>query len=58
MLVHPRIDGGIPLDSAVESQQFRRLHEFQSISNRDLIRPPLSAIGAFSGPYAKIETEC
>jgi hypothetical protein len=23
MLLHPRIDGGIPLDSAVESQQFR-----------------------------------
>ena len=23
MLVHPRIDGGIPLDSSVESQQFR-----------------------------------
>ena len=25
MLFHPRIDGGIPLDSAVESQQVRRL---------------------------------
>src|SRR5216684_3667024 len=23
MLLHPRIDGGIPLDSAVKSQQFR-----------------------------------
>jgi hypothetical protein len=23
MLFHPRIDGGIPLDSAVEAQQFR-----------------------------------
>src|SRR5439155_2121625 len=23
MLFHPRIDGGIPLDSAIESQQFR-----------------------------------
>src|ERR1035438_1372018 len=23
MLLHPRIDGGVPLDSAVESQQFR-----------------------------------
>jgi hypothetical protein len=23
MLFHPRIDGGIPLDSAVESQEFR-----------------------------------
>jgi hypothetical protein len=28
MLFHPRIDGGIPLDSAVESQQSRRLHRF------------------------------
>jgi hypothetical protein len=28
MLLHPCIDGGIPLDSAVESQQFRRLHGF------------------------------
>src|SRR6266851_5185910 len=28
MLFHPRIDGGIPLDSSVESQQFRRLHRF------------------------------
>src|SRR3989441_7278185 len=26
MLFHPRIDGGIPLDSAVESQQFRSHH--------------------------------
>jgi hypothetical protein len=26
MLFHPRINGGIPLDSAVKSQQFRRLH--------------------------------
>jgi hypothetical protein len=24
MLVHPRIDGGIPLDSSVEPQQVRR----------------------------------
>jgi hypothetical protein len=23
MSIHPRINGGIPLDSAVESQQFR-----------------------------------
>jgi len=28
MLFHPRIDGGIPRDSAVESQQLRRLHGF------------------------------
>src|SRR5437867_2060461 len=26
MLFHPGIDGGIPLDSAVESQQFRSHH--------------------------------
>jgi hypothetical protein len=26
MLFHPRIDGGIPLDSAVESQQFCSHH--------------------------------
>jgi hypothetical protein len=29
MLFHPRIDGGIPLDSAVESQQFRS-HRFST----------------------------
>src|SRR3979411_2202070 len=34
MLFHPRIDGGIPLDSAVESQQFRRLHRFKLSSKR------------------------
>src|SRR5882724_5678215 len=30
VLFHPRIDGGVPLDSAVESQQFRshRRHTF------------------------------
>src|ERR1700731_3031977 len=28
MLFHPRIDGGIPLDSAVESQQFRSHRRF------------------------------
>src|SRR5437868_11095009 len=28
MLFHPRINGGIPFDSAVESQQFRRFHDF------------------------------
>ena len=28
MRFHPRMDGGIALDSAVESQQFRRLHGF------------------------------
>src|SRR6202035_5333811 len=28
MLFHPRINGGIPFDSAIESQQFRRFHEF------------------------------
>jgi hypothetical protein len=28
MLFHPRINGGIPFDSAIESQQFRRFHGF------------------------------
>ena len=28
MLFHPRINGGIPFDSAIESQQFRRFHRF------------------------------
>jgi hypothetical protein len=28
VLFHPHINGGIPLDSAVESQQFRRPHGF------------------------------
>jgi len=28
MLFHPRIDSGVPLDSAVKSQQFFRLHRF------------------------------
>src|SRR5207248_11171569 len=28
MLFDPRIDGGIPLDSAVESQQFRSHHRY------------------------------
>jgi hypothetical protein len=26
MLVHPRVDGGFPLDWAIEPQQFPRLH--------------------------------
>src|SRR5271166_2432399 len=30
MLFHPRIDGGIPLDSAVESQQFRS-HRYSAV---------------------------
>jgi hypothetical protein len=34
MLFHPRIDGGSPLDSAVEAQQFRRLHGL-SLSSAD-----------------------
>src|SRR5689334_19899669 len=33
MLIHPRVDGGIPLNSAVESQQSRGLHRFQLSSN-------------------------
>src|SRR5437016_5700181 len=32
MLFHPRIDGGIPLDSAVEPQQFRSHHRYTSLS--------------------------
>jgi hypothetical protein len=28
MLFHPRINGGIPFDSAIESQQFRRFRGF------------------------------
>src|ERR1700674_2129511 len=28
MLFHPRIDGGVPLDSAVESQQFRSHRQY------------------------------
>src|ERR1043166_5346205 len=35
MLFHPRIDGGIPLDSAVESQQFRS-HRRSTVYFRDL----------------------
>jgi hypothetical protein len=35
MLFHPRIDGGIPLDSAVESQQFR-FHRRSTFCFRDL----------------------
>jgi hypothetical protein len=31
MLFHPRINGGIPFDSAIESQQFRRFHGFKFI---------------------------
>jgi hypothetical protein len=35
MLFHPRIDGGIPLDSAVESQQFRS-HRRSTFFFRDM----------------------
>src|SRR5438874_8880455 len=35
MLFHPRIDGGIPLDSVVESQQFRS-HRRSTFCFRDL----------------------
>src|SRR5713226_8068973 len=35
MLFHPRIDGGIPLDSAVKSQQFRS-HRRSTFFIRDL----------------------
>src|SRR5438477_2199702 len=43
MLFHPRIDSGIPLDSAVESQQFRRLHRFQLSSKRIASDPALAS---------------
>src|SRR5256886_886884 len=35
MLFHPRIDGGVPLDSAIESQQFRS-HRRSTFCFRDL----------------------
>jgi hypothetical protein len=35
MLFHPRLDGGIPLDSAIESQQFRS-HRSSAFCFRDL----------------------
>src|SRR6476659_5284966 len=34
MLFHPRVDGGIPLDSAVKSQQFR-FHRRSTLCFRD-----------------------
>src|SRR5882724_2322265 len=40
MLFHPGIDGGIPLDSAVESQQFRS-HRHSTFFFRDLRLPSL-----------------
>jgi len=47
MLFHPRIDGWIPLDSAVESQQFRS-HRHSTFRFRDLwLR------GALTFPQAK-----
>ena len=51
MLSHPRIDSGIPLHSAVESQQFRRLHRFLIITCVIPPKPVFSAlISAFSAP--------
>jgi hypothetical protein len=38
MLFHPRIDGGIPLDSAIESQQFRS-HRRSAFCNPELYHP-------------------
>src|SRR5437867_5581331 len=35
MLFHPRIDGGIPLDSAIESQQFRSHTPIRSFPTTD-----------------------
>jgi hypothetical protein len=34
MLFHPPINGGISLDSTVESQQFRHLHGNKSITQK------------------------
>jgi len=38
MLLHPRIDDGIPLDSAVESQQFRSSSSFHFLLSRSMVR--------------------
>src|ERR1700681_5050494 len=36
ILFHPRIDGGIPLDSAVESQQFRSHRRYTFLLSRSV----------------------
>jgi hypothetical protein len=37
MLFHPRIDGGIPLDSAVESEQFRSHRRYTFLLSRSVL---------------------
>src|ERR1700682_3221126 len=37
MLFHPRIDGGIPHDSAVESQQFRSHRRYTLLLSRSVV---------------------
>jgi hypothetical protein len=37
MLFHPRIDGGIPLDSAVESEQFRSHRRYTFLFSRSVL---------------------
>src|ERR1035438_1546541 len=55
MHLHPRIDGGIPLDSAVESQQFRSHRYYLSNaaaftnSERLVGHPPTIQIGRAHG---------
>src|ERR1700674_4796293 len=50
MLFHPGIDGGIPLDSAVESQQFRS-HRRSTFCFRDQwLRSPLTYLAGKSCP--------
>jgi protease I len=44
MLFHPRVNGRIPLDSAVESQQFRGLHGFNLSSQGVIGNQPQDAI--------------
>src|SRR5882762_6192181 len=36
VLFHPRIDGGVPLDSAVESQQFRSHRRYTFLPSRSV----------------------
>jgi hypothetical protein len=64
MLSHPRIDGGIPLDRAVESEYFRRFHGSQFIIQKAWIRPwinlrsgarlPISIFGYASSSFRTI----
>src|SRR6266849_7099998 len=53
MLFHPRIDGGIPLDSAVKSQQFRS-HRRSTFCLRDQwSRRPIEAAALFGHCHSK-----